>query len=108
MLSLPNQGFWVYPKGSKTILVGAHPKIDPGGRTFPSLMRVENTRGQRASRQVNIGIPVWILAGASLNSYYEVLQVVPLRVNVVGEGLLPLQEPLKPKEVEAPAGIEPL
>jgi hypothetical protein len=39
---------------------------------------------------------------------YEVLQVAPFKVNAVGLGLLVVQEPLKPRESEAPEAMEPL
>ena len=37
---------------------------------------------------------------------YDILQVAPLSVNEVGLGLLPVHEPLKPREVEPPGAIE--
>ena len=44
----------------------------------------------------------------SQESRQEILQAVPLRLNDVGEGLLLVQLPLKPIEVEAPGASEPL
>ena len=50
----------------------------------------------------------WSQEHARTELDYDVLQVAPLSVNEVGLELLPVQEPLKPKEVEAPGEIEPL
>jgi hypothetical protein len=36
------------------------------------------------------------------------VQVVPLKVNAAGAGLLPAQVPLKPKEADAPVPTAPL
>jgi len=40
--------------------------------------------------------------------FYDTLHSAPFNIKEVGEGLLPLHEPLKPGLAEEPAGIEPL
>jgi hypothetical protein len=45
---------------------------------------------------------------AFFRTHYTMLHDVPFSLKAVGEGLLPLHEPLKPGLAEAPAGSEAL
>ena len=46
--------------------------------------------------------------GAGLLELGVPVQATPLRVKLVGTGLVPVHAPLKPKDVEAPVATDPL